>query len=158
MTVICFNIPGQPQGKGRARVGKINGHARMFTPSKTVAYEGLVAHVAHLAMAGLGMLEGPCSVSMDIVCQIPASWSAKKQRQALLGELRPVTKPDIDNVEKAVFDGCNGVVWRDDVQVVDVRKSKRYGDKPMITVVISYALPGYTVFEAAQELAQELRR
>jgi len=140
--IVTFVVPGQPQGKGRARVGRIAGHARMFTPEKTLAYEGLVAHQASIAMGPLPLFEGPCSVSMDIVCQIPASWSVKKQTQAIIGAIRPITKPDVDNVEKAIFDGCNGVVWKDDVQVVDVRKSKRYGEIPGVTVVIAYATPG----------------
>ena len=46
ITNVAFVVPGEPQGKGRARVGKINGHARMFTPAKTVAYEGLIALAA----------------------------------------------------------------------------------------------------------------
>jgi Holliday junction resolvase RusA-like endonuclease len=140
--IVTFVVPGQPQGKGRARVGRIAGHARMFTPEKTLAYEGLVAHQASIAMGRFPLFEGPCSVSMDIVCQIPASWSVKKQTQAIVGAIRPITKPDVDNVEKAIFDGCNGVVWKDDVQVVDVRKSKRYGETPGVTVVIAYATPG----------------
>ena len=125
----------------------------MFTPAKTVAYEGLIAMAAKQAMGGLDLLEGPCMVSMDIVCQIPSSWSAKKQQQAANGSIRPVTKPDIDNVEKAVFDGCNGVVWKDDVQVVEVRKSKRYGVTPGVTVVIAYA-PPLTHFAAQMEMAE----
>ena len=48
--MIAFTVPGQPQGKGRPRVGKIGAHARLFTPQKTVAYEGLVAHAANAAM------------------------------------------------------------------------------------------------------------
>lgn len=150
MTCIAFTVPGQPQGKGRARVSRLGAHARMFTPAKTVAYEGLVAQLAQQAMGGMGLLEGPCMVSMDIVCQVPLSWSQKKQSQALCGVLRPTTKPDVDNVEKAIFDGCNGVVWKDDVQVVDVRKSKRYGEVPGVSVVISYALPlALSTLEAA---------
>lgn len=139
--VICFTVPGQPQGKGRPRIGKVGQHARMFTPSKTVAYEGLVSHAAQQAMAGRVLLDGPCVVSMDIVCQVPASWSMKKQAQAIRGEIRPTTKPDIDNVEKAVFDGCNGVVWRDDVQVVQVTKAKRYGAMPGVSVSIAVIDP-----------------
>lgn len=133
---ITFTVPGHPQGKGRPRIVKIGGFSRMAAPAKTVAYEGLIAHAAAQAMGGRPLFEGPCAVWLDIVCQVPASWSAKKELQALANDIRPTTKPDIDNVEKAVFDGCNGVVWKDDVQVVDVRKGKRYGVSPGITVVI----------------------
>lgn len=130
--MIALTIPGQPQGKGRPRVGSFSGHARMFTPAKTVAYEGLIAHAAHQAMAGRPMLDGPLAVNLFLDCQVPASWSAKKQRAALAGELMPTTKPDADNVLKAVLDGCNGVLWRDDVQVVDVRVRKRYAAAPCV--------------------------
>ena len=75
-------------------------------------------------------------VELEIRCPVPASWSQKKQRQALLGEIYPTTKPDVDNVEKAVFDAINGVVWRDDVVVVDVVKRKRYSAHPGLSVTV----------------------
>jgi Holliday junction resolvase RusA-like endonuclease len=138
--VIAFTVPGQPQGKGRPRIGKVGPHARMFTPVKTVAYEGLVAHAAQIARDGRPLLEGPVRVAMSIDCQVPASWSGKKQRIALAGELVPTTKPDIDNVVKAIFDGLNGVVWKDDVQVVDLRVRKRYSAVPCVRVQITPAI------------------
>ena len=139
--MITFTIPGQPQGKGRPRIVKIAGFSRMATPKETVAYEGLIAHAAMLAMAGRPMFEGPVEVSMAIECQVPASWSQKKQRQALAGEVLPTTKPDVDNVVKAVFDGCNGVLWRDDVQVVSLRLRKRYAATPCVRVVADLVMP-----------------
>lgn len=153
--MISFVVPGQPQGKGRPRIGKIGQHARMFTPAKTVAYEGLVAHAAQQALAGRPLLEGPVSVLMVIRCQIPASWSQKKQREAgdLETSIRPTTKPDIDNVVKAIFDGCNGVLWRDDVQVVDMRVRKRYDFNPGVYVeaqqLVEPDVPQFTLLEVA---------
>lgn len=134
--MLTFTVPGTPIGKGRARATIAGGHARMYTPEKTVSYEGLVAHSAQVAMAGAPLIDGPASVLLEIVCQVPASWSQKKRRAALNGTVYPTTKPDIDNVEKAIFDGLNGVVWRDDVQVVEVAKRKRYGDVPGVSVTI----------------------
>lgn len=134
--VIRFTVPGAPIGKGRPRVGKIGGHARLFTPEKTANYEGLVAFAGRQAMAGQPLIEGAVSVVMDVRLEVPASWSKKKQARALAGQEHPTKKPDIDNVEKAIFDGLNGVVWKDDVQVVDVCKRKRYADVPGVTVEI----------------------
>lgn len=136
MTAVTFSIPGQPQGKGRPRVGSIAGKARMFTPAKTAAYEGLIAHAAAAALAGRPLLDGPVEVAMAIECQVPTSWSGKKQRMALAGEIHPTTKPDVDNVVKAVFDGCNGVLWRDDVQVVSLKLRKRYCATPQVRVMV----------------------
>lgn len=135
--MIAFTIPGEPQGKGRPRVGKIGGHARMFTPAKTAAYEGLIAHAAQQAMAGGAPLDCPCAVQVSITLSVPASWSKRKQAAALLGEVLPTKKPDTDNVVKAVFDGMNGVVWRDDVQAVDLAVKKRYGATPGVFVRVS---------------------
>jgi Holliday junction resolvase RusA-like endonuclease len=134
--ILAFTVPGTPQGKLRPRIVKIGGFSRLAAPKQTVSYENLVAHTAQVAMAGADLFDGPCSVTLDIVCQIPASWSQKKQLQAQLGRVLPTTKPDIDNVEKAIFDALNGVVWRDDVQVVRVMKAKRYGGVPGVTVQI----------------------
>ncbi len=136
-TPLTFTVPGQPQGKGRAKIVKIGGFSRMATPQKTVAYEGLVAHAATEAMAGRALMDGPVSASVAIDCQVPASWSGKKQRAALDGNLMPTTKPDADNVVKAIFDGLNGVAWRDDVQVVDLRVRKRYAATPCVRVSIA---------------------
>lgn len=135
MSSVSFTIPGQPQGKGRPRVGSVAGHASMFTPAKTVAYEGLIAHAAQQARRGRPMLDGPLVVNLVLRCQVPASWSQKKQRQALTGEIRPTTKPDVDNVLKAVLDGCNGVLWRDDVLVVTVSVTKLYAAVPAVDVM-----------------------
>jgi len=136
VTSIVFIVPGQPQGKGRPRVGKIGGHARMFTPQKTVAYEGLISHAAQQAMQGRALIEGPVSVVVDMRCQVPASWSKTKKAQAINGAVLPTTKPDQDNVLKAIFDGLNGVAWRDDVQVVQISSRKRYSPLPGVYVEI----------------------
>ena len=55
---------------------------------------------------------------------------------AALGEIRPTTKPDIDNVVKGVFDGMNGVVWRDDVVVAELIVRKFYSLAPCVQVVV----------------------
>lgn len=149
--MICFTIPGEPQGKGRPRVGRVGPHVRMFTPAKTAAYEGLVAHAAQSAMAGRALLQGACRIELDVVCTVPASWSKRKQSEALYGLIRPTKKPDADNVLKAICDGINGVVWADDTQAVDVTLRKRYGPVPGVWVWVS-EVPAQPVHEQAQLL------
>ncbi|MBL8360708.1 MAG: RusA family crossover junction endodeoxyribonuclease [Rubrivivax sp.] len=149
--MIRFVVPGEPQGKGRARVGRIGQHVRMFTPAKTAAYEGLVAHAAQSAMSGRALLVGACRIDLDVVCTVPASWSKRKQSEALHGLIRPTKKPDADNVLKAVCDGINGVVWADDTQAVDVTLRKRYGPVPGVWVFVAevQAFPLLQEVEAA---------
>lgn len=130
---IAFKIPGQPVAKGRAKFARRGNFVTAYTPDKTARYENLVKLAAQAAMGvtifdiGNPPLEGPVELSVMAYMSIPASWSMKKQRAAALGEIMPTSKPDLDNVIKAIKDGCNKVAWKDDSQVVDLISKKRYG-------------------------------
>lgn len=71
---------------------------------------------------------------MELNLQIPASWSAKRRELAAAGAICATKKPDADNVLKGIKDGCNGIVWRDDAQVVRIHLSKRYSERPQALV------------------------
>lgn len=146
MGVITIEVPGVPQGKQRARSGRTrDGRAIHYTPQKTVDYERAVGILAMRALGGMGKANsGPVKVTLDIVMPIPASWSKIRRAYALSGMVCPTVKPDIDNVEKAIFDGLNGVIWKDDAQVVEVTKRKRYGLEPKVVVTICAAEPGWS--------------
>lgn len=124
---VAFVIPGTPVGKGRPKFARRGNFVTAYTPEKTASYENLVKVKAEEAMQGRLMIEGPVEVSIRLIVTPPASWSQKKQREALEGRIYPTSKPDIDNVVKGIFDACNEIVWRDDKQAVDVRVVKRYG-------------------------------
>lgn len=133
---IQFVVPGQPVGKGRhktARRGKFLTH---YTPEKTANYESLVAHAAHVAMAGRPLIVGAVSVELDIRLQIPQSWSQKKKKQAADGLIFATKKPDCSNVIKSIEDGMNGVVYVDDVQIVGGSQRKRYAETPGVVVIV----------------------
>jgi Holliday junction resolvase RusA-like endonuclease len=133
MSAVTFTVPGEPQGKGRARAGK-HGH---YTPAKTVSYEGLIAHEARLAMQGRALMAGPLEMVATAFLTVPASDSAKKRAAKLAGDLLPTKKPDFDNLAKALGDGCNKVVYGDDAQIVRAVVEKFYGDPPRVVVTVS---------------------
>lgn len=134
MTLVTFKVPGTPQGKGRPRAVKIAGKARMATAKETVAYEGLIALAAQQAMAGRPPLSGPVVLRVHAAFPVPPSWSKRKQSDALAGKIRPTGKPDLDNIVKAIGDGCNGVAWVDDSAITELVTSKVYGLTPGVTV------------------------
>jgi len=70
---------------------------------------------------------------------IPASTSQKKRREMESGLLRPIKKPDVDNLAKVVCDALNKIAYRDDAQVVDAQVSKYYSDQPRIEVIMQNA-------------------
>lgn len=141
-----FFVPGEAVGKGRpktsARIAGGKVITRHYTPEKTVNYESLIALVGQQAMAGRALLEGPVMVELDIVLGIPQSMSKKRKTLALAGQLYPTKKPDLDNVQKAIYDGLNGVVWKDDVQVVRAMVGKRYGETPGVRVKVVPLIEG----------------
>lgn len=131
---VSFFVPTEPVGKGRPRVSTIGGHARMFTPKKTANYETLISMAAQQAMQGRELLAGPVLMELAIRVSVAASWSKKKTAEALQGLVMPTKKPDADNILKAICDGINGIVFKDDVQVVNVSMNKRFGETPGVSV------------------------
>jgi Holliday junction resolvase RusA-like endonuclease len=139
---ICvgFFVPGQPVAKGRPRLTTRGGHARAFTPEKTVAYESLVAQTCHNAMKGMEAFNGPVSVDMAVMVSVPRSASKKRKEAALNGSVAPTRKPDLDNIIKAICDGMNGVAYKDDSQIVRFNVRKTFSETPGVHVMV-YTLP-----------------
>lgn len=87
----------------------------------------------------LDLLTGPIEIKLIFYYPIPKGWSKKKQEQCDNKELLPIVKPDLDNCVKGIFDALNGVIWKDDNQVVKVESHKWYSYEPRIEVFIQRA-------------------
>lgn len=151
--VLVIELEGPPQGKGRARSfirpgsrpelvgGKLMlrdgiGH---YTPKTTKAYEkalGLQAKV-NMMQARLKKIDGLLPVRAEIVSTfaIPDGWADMEIELACKGMIRPICKPDWDNIAK-VTDALNKIVWHDDQQVVDGRVQKFYGERSHLRIEI----------------------
>lgn len=133
---LTFFVPGEPVAKGRARAFVRRGVIAHYTPDKTARYENLVKLSAKNATNGAKPLEGPLSLRCTFWLPVPMSYSKKRREACLNGSERHCKKPDIDNLLKSVKDGCNGVAWVDDCQVVEVSAFKKYGETPGVDVEI----------------------
>lgn len=136
---IYFIVPGQPYGKGRPRASSRGGFVRMYTPAATLAYEAEIARLAAIAKGDWPVMATPMSLRVIAHHAIPASWSKRKQQQALQGQVIP-GKPDLDNVAKAVLDALNGVVYEDDKQVIKLVAEKQYSFDPRVEVYVHEVL------------------
>jgi Holliday junction resolvase RusA-like endonuclease len=134
--MIKINIPGLPVGKGRPRASTIGGKARLYTPKKTADYEKVVQILAHVVMGGLAPSSAPMSAEIWVMAPIPKSFNKTKTRMALEGDIRPVTKPDLDNVAKIILDSLNGICYEDDRQVTDMVIRRRYSADPCVLVYL----------------------
>lgn len=124
-----FTVPIVPIGKARARVTSRG----TFTPAATRAAERAIATIAKASMRGAKPAEGRVLATVTATMPIPASWSKKRRQDAIESQIRPTSRPDADNVSKLVLDACNGIVYADDAQVVDLIVTKFYGTEPGIT-------------------------
>lgn len=131
--MLTITIPGEPIGKGRPKFSRAAGRA--YTPAKTVNAEAFVKSEA-VRQVGQVCLEGPLKLRLVAVCSVPASWSKKKQAAALAGEVLPTGKPDLDNIAKLYADALNGILWRDDSQIVGMELRKVYGEHPQTLLVV----------------------
>ncbi|MEC4591635.1 RusA family crossover junction endodeoxyribonuclease [Nitrospirillum amazonense] len=141
-TEIRIHVDGVPVGKGRPRFARQGAHVRAYTPKKTEDYEALVAVHARQAMAGRQILSDPVEMIVIANMPIPPSWPRWKQAAALDQRISPTTKPDVDNLVKLACDAINGIVYRDDSQVVEIRIRKQYRAAPGLTIYVVGA-PGH---------------
>jgi Holliday junction resolvase RusA-like endonuclease len=99
-----------------------------YTPKNTADYEDLILKHATVAMANAGLKPFECPVKTHV---------------HLVFEGDPETWPtspgdgDADNLEKAVLDALNNVVYIDDRLVVRSIRTKSCGPKPRLIVKVS---------------------
>ena len=139
-------VEGEPQGKARARTvrGK-NGRVHSYTPQKTVDYEQEVKKAFYYADCydDLWFNDEPLKATIIAYFGIPKSVSNKKKEQMDRDEIRPCKKPDADNIAKAILDGLNGLVYKDDKQIVELVVKKHYSNSPCVEVIIEEAETEY---------------
>lgn len=134
--MIEFFIPGKPKGKGRPRFTR-SGHA--YTPKTTKEYEKLIADVCRVAMCRLQPKIGPVRMVLRVGKVFPREVRSKTAQAKFGRENKPTTTPDLDNVIKAVLDGCNGIAYLDDKQIVSLAADAFYTQEPGVWVKITEA-------------------
>lgn len=122
MTEITLEFDIDPAPKLRPRFTKA-GFA--YTPAKTRAFEKSLQTLARFKFRQVAM-DGPLSVLIDFHIKRPRS--VKRPHHTV--------KPDLDNLQKAVLDSLNKIVWIDDAQIVDLIGRKFYSDHPKIIVTV----------------------
>lgn len=138
---VAFEVPGNPRGKGRPRAAVMGGHVRVYTDAKTRSEEAVVRDMARQAMGDRPPYEGAVVLIVTAYRQIPASFSKLKHAMAESGELLPTTKPDADNIIKLCGDSLNGILFRDDCQVVTAVIHKRYSSRPRMMIDVQGQCP-----------------
>jgi len=80
----------------------------------------------------------PCIVKYDAFLPTPSAFNTIDIFLAECGIIRPITKPDFDNIAKKYSDMYNSNIWIDDSQVIDGEVHKYYSILPRIEITLSY--------------------
>ena len=98
---ITFVVYGRPCTKQRL----LPGHR---LPERVKAWESAIGYEARDAMnvANFEKITGP------VACELIVILPDRRKR-------------DIDNLSKVILDGCNGILWDDDTQIVDLHILKK---------------------------------
>lgn len=137
MEKIRFVVPGEPYGKGRPKFSTKCGFVRAVTPERTANYENLIKLEYERQCHGQRYeKEDALGILITAYKPIPSGVSKKKICLMLDRLIFPGKKPDWDNIGKIICDALNGIVWKDDAQIVDGRVVKLYAEHPRVEVEI----------------------
>lgn len=100
---------------------------RVYTPSDTLQYEKALQVLTKVQLPPkFKVLEAPLSIHITFALVRP-----KSSQRAY-----PSVKPDLDNYVKCL-DALNGLVWKDDAQIVEIHALKVYAETPGLMIVIN---------------------
>lgn len=138
MDKIVFAVPGEPQGKARARTvrQRFTGKTMSYTPPNTVKYENWIRTCYMQANGGSFNSMEMLDINILAFFKIPKSVSKVKRELMLSGKIRPTKKPDGDNILKAACDALNGLAYGDDKQLTDKAVHKWYSDEPRLEITL----------------------
>lgn len=154
---LCFEIQGKPGYKGRHRsrlvipndawtgyganafifrsnIKKL--YIQHYADNETAQYEAVIGEYAGLLMRGKPPSERPLALMVHAFIGVPKSWSNRERAEALFGGALPTARPDGDNYLKVASDALNGIVWKDDSQLVDTCCIKRFSSDPALRIEV----------------------
>lgn len=125
-----FSIPLKPKAKDRPRHrGNVS-----YTPKATRDYEEQVRYYYDRDV-GNPPTDKPVMLTLCFNFAQPKGGSVRNKR-TVIGTCPYSSRPDLDNVEKAIQDALNGVAFKDDSQIVAKVSLKRYWFDSSITIII----------------------
>ena len=117
--MLRFIVPGNPTAQGRQRFFRRGNFIGNYQPKKSAGFKKLVAMCAQAENPEI--VDCPVFMKIDFYFKRPKKYCRKKDNPLIIPS---GSRPDADNLAKAVMDALNGIVYMDDGQVwhLDVRK------------------------------------
>ena len=132
---IEFHVRGEPKAQPRVKAFRRGNHAGVYDPGTADGWKLLVREEARKAWDGK-QFDGPVSVHIEFWMPRPKAHFNKNGIKDDAPNYH-TSKPDLDNLLKAVFDAITNLgIWRDDSQIVRVNSSKQFCKHPCAYVCI----------------------
>lgn len=133
--MIEFTVLGKPKPKQSFRYSRfgsytskdVKDYARHIQASFYKEYPNWLPSMFH---------DKALSVEISVMIKPPKSTSKKQYEQMVTCRIRPLKRPDIDNISKNILDALNGIAYADDKQIVSLQVSKYYAPDDYIYITI----------------------
>ena len=136
---ITFEVVGEPRAWERPGA-MIRGHRiHWYVRAEEANYRKSIGWAAKAAMGARPPTRLPVTLVMQALMPIPISWSVLKREAAEAGTVLPTGKPDFADLLKLTT-ALTGIVFLDQMQIIDGRCLKLYSDHPALRFEVREAI------------------
>lgn len=118
---VTFQVQGRPQPQGSTRAFMPKGFKHPIITTDNTKLKPWRQDVASQAMLAMANREPFCGAVAVI-----AKFYFLKPKSAKASIVHKITKPDIDKLERGIFDSLTGICFVDDSQVVSSSATKEF--------------------------------
>jgi Holliday junction resolvase RusA-like endonuclease len=136
-----FEFEGVHESAKRPKAFRRGEHVKFYDPgdkSKKAIRERVKDAVEAQVGGEMEIPRGECHLRAVYYTQTPTSFNSVDRVLAEQKILRPLAKPDVDNLVKEFMDSCNGLLWEDDGQVVYAGPEKYYSENPRMEFTVTF--------------------
>ena len=145
-TIILYE---EPVGKPRPRFKRIRGKNQVYSGNeyyKKKAFKEILTQ-EDLDQFKNKLISTPCTISYNAYLKTPSTFNKLDTLLAEIGVIRPLNKPDWDNIGKEYSDLFNELVWIDDIVVISATVNKFYSILPRIEITFYVANAFYNKYQ-----------
>lgn len=151
---ICIKLYEEPKGAQRPRFRLVNrknfanaaltasSFVHVYTPNASADHQHMrmmtEEELEHLDEISNNLICTPCIVEYNAFHSIPNNWSQRDKFLAEIGLIRPITRPDWDNIGKKYSDMYNQNIWLDDSFVIEGSVKRYYSILPRVEINLRY--------------------
>jgi Holliday junction resolvase RusA-like endonuclease len=114
--VFRVEVPGKPIAQARPRYTTVGGHARAYDTAPVKAHKDYFRMMCAQNRPP-EPFTGALRVEIRLDIERPKSWPKRRVHAS--------TKPDVDNMAKLCLDAMEGIVYKNDSQVVELNVVKQ---------------------------------